>query len=73
MSPTSNQLRFKIANSKHIINSIYKYLKENEIDILVMVNTRHSFLEDIIQQSTVDELTLNIDIPFLALQNLKRD
>ncbi|MFH4967174.1 universal stress protein [Gaetbulibacter sp. M240] len=68
-----NQLRFKVANSKHIINSIYKYLKENEIDILVMVNTRHSFLEDIIQQSTVDELTLNIDIPFLALQNMKRD
>jgi len=40
---------------------------------LVMVNTRHSFLENIIFQSTIDELSLNLNIPLLALQNMKRD
>lgn len=68
-----NKLRFKVEQSKHFINSIYQYIKKNHIDMLVMVNTRHSFLEDMIEQSKVDELSLNIDIPFLALQNLKRD
>ncbi|WP_341215620.1 universal stress protein [uncultured Wocania sp.] len=67
-----NTTNFKIENSKHIINSIYKYIKKHPIDMLVMVNTKHSFLENILFQSTIDELSLNLDIPFLALQNMKR-
>ncbi|GAA4296129.1 universal stress protein [Aestuariibaculum suncheonense] len=67
-----NIINFKIIKSKQIINTIYQYIKENNIDMLVMVNTRHSFLEDILYQSTIDEFSLNIDIPFLALQNIKR-
>ena len=69
-----NTINFKIENSKHIINSIYKYIKENNTNMLVMVNTRHSFLENILFQSTtIDELSLNLDIPFLALQNMRRE
>jgi nucleotide-binding universal stress UspA family protein len=67
-----NNINFKIENNKHIINSIYKNIRENKTDMLVMVNTRHSFLENILFQSTIDELSLNIDIPFLALQNMRR-
>ncbi|WP_092579139.1 universal stress protein [Hyunsoonleella jejuensis] len=65
-------VNFKIESSNHIINSIYKYIKEKDIDMLVMVNTTHSFLENILFQSPLDELSLNLDIPFLSLQNLKR-
>lgn len=69
-----NAINFKIENSKHIINAIYKYMKENKTDMLVMVNTRHSFLENILFHSTtIDELSLNLDIPFLALQNMRRE
>ena len=67
-----NGLNFKTVNSKHIVNTIFKNIKENHIDMLVMVNTRHSFLENILFQSTLDELSLHLDIPFLALQNIKR-
>lgn len=67
-----NSINFKVENSKNIINTIYKHLKENKTDVLVMVNTRHSFLENILYQSTIDELSLNLDIPFLALQNIQR-
>ncbi|GAA4884418.1 universal stress protein [Flaviramulus aquimarinus] len=68
-----NTINFKIENGKHIINIIYKNIKENHIDMLVMVNTRHSFLENILYQSTIDELSLHLDIPFLALQNMRRN
>jgi len=68
-----NTINFKVAKSKDILDTIYKYIKENNIDMLVMVNTRHSFLENIIFQSTIDELSLNLNIPLLALQNMKRD
>ncbi|MFD1614081.1 universal stress protein [Gelatiniphilus marinus] len=68
-----NNINFKIENSKHIINAIYKHIKENGTDLLVMVNTRHSFLEHFLFQSTIDELSLNLDIPFLALQNMRRN
>jgi nucleotide-binding universal stress UspA family protein len=67
-----NTINFKIESSKHIINTIYKYIKEHPIDMLVMVNTTHSFLENILFKSSIDELSLNLDIPFLALQNMKR-
>ena len=72
-----NSLNFKTIKSTHIINTIYKYIKENHIDLLVMVNTRHSFLENILYLSTIDdtidELSLHLDIPFLALQNMNRN
>ena len=67
-----NTINFKIESSKHIINTIYKYIKEHPIDMLIMVNTTHSFLENILFKSSIDELSLNLDIPFLALQNMKR-
>lgn len=67
-----NRLNFKTENSKHIINAIYKHINESNTDMLVMVNTRHSFLENILYQSTIDEISLNLKIPFLALQNIRR-
>ena len=67
-----NTLNFKTIKQKNITQTIYKYLKENKIDMLVMVNTRHSFLESILFQSTIDTMSLHLDIPFLALQNIRR-
>lgn len=68
-----NKISFNIVSSKNFIEAINTYIKENNIDMLVMVNTRHSFLEYILFQSAIDILSLNIQIPFLALQNLRRD
>jgi nucleotide-binding universal stress UspA family protein len=67
-----NKVNFITLNAKNITKTIYKYLKENTIDMLVMVNTRHSFLENILFQTTIDKVSLNVGIPFLALQNMGR-
>ncbi|WP_166965348.1 universal stress protein [Yeosuana marina] len=68
-----NTVNFKVANGRNIVDTVYKYIKESSIDMLAMVNSRHSFLENILFQSTIDEFTLHLDIPFLALQNMRRD
>ena len=67
-----NQLNFKTISNKSIVNAIFTYIKEHNVDMLVMVNTRHSFLEHMLFKSTIDEMSLHLDIPFLAMQNIKR-
>lgn len=67
-----NDLNFKTIANKSIVNAIFTYIKEQHIDMLVMVNTRHSFLEHMLFKSTIDEMSLHLDIPFLAMQNIKR-
>ncbi|SFR77724.1 universal stress protein [Maribacter stanieri] len=52
--------------------AILAYINENKMDLLVMVNSRHSFLEDMLYQSTIDEIGLSPTIPFLVMQNLSR-
>ncbi|MCW5519818.1 universal stress protein [Aureitalea sp. L0-47] len=42
-------------------------------DLLVMINSRHSFLEDFLFTSKVEKIGLEIKIPFLVLQNLPRN
>jgi len=68
-----NDTNFFTVNKKHVSEAINAYISDNDIDMLVMVNTRHSHLENILFQSSIDEISLNIGIPFLALQNIKRD
>lgn len=68
-----NTINFEVVKNRNIINSIYKYIKENYIDMLVMVNTRYSFLESLLFKPTIDELSLYLDIPFLVLQNMRRN
>lgn len=52
--------------------AIMEYIFDGDIDLLVMVNARHSFLEDMLYRSTIDEIGLNPKIPFLVMQNLPR-
>ena len=68
-----NSLNFKIKSSNNLVDSIYRYIKGNKVDMLVMVNSKHTFSENILFQSTIDELGLHLEIPFLALQNIERN
>jgi len=61
-----------MSDSKNISKAIADYIKTHKIDFLVMVNTRHSFLEDMLFRSKVDDICLHTDIPFLAFQNIRR-
>lgn len=67
-----NQVEFHQKSGKDITAVVNEFLEAQAIDMLVMVNTRHSYLENILYQSTIEKIGLNIDIPFLVMQNLSR-
>lgn len=67
-----NQISFHHETGADVTKAINVFIIENPIDMLVMVNTRHSYLENILYQSTIEKIGLHIDIPFLVLQNLPR-
>lgn len=48
------------------------FIEANGINLLVMVNSRHSYMENILETSAIETLGLQINIPFLVLQNLPR-
>jgi nucleotide-binding universal stress UspA family protein len=68
-----NEPSFVIGDGKDIIKTIKSYIADHSIDILVMTNRRHSFLENILFKDTINTIGLSIKIPFLVLQNIKRD
>lgn len=67
-----NETNFYTTKSKKIDQAINEYISKNNIDFLVMVNTRHSYLENILFQSTIDKISIKMAIPLLAMQNIKR-
>ncbi len=69
---SDNDVNFRQEDSKKVANSIKTYITDNNIDIIVMINTQHSFLEDMLFPSTIDEVSLGLDIPILAMQNTAR-
>lgn len=66
------ELEFHREESENLTAAINEFIIKNKIDFLVMVNSRHSYLENILYQSTIDKIGLHIKIPFLVMQNLER-
>ncbi|GAA4112449.1 universal stress protein [Aquimarina addita] len=65
-------LAFKTLSANDLTTAINEYVLNHSIDMLVMINSRHSYVENMLYQSTIDKIGLHITIPFLILQNLNR-
>lgn len=65
-------LYFETAPVKNKAEVILEQIEQKETGMLVMMNSRHSFFEDMLYRSTVDLLGLQVKIPFLVMQNIKR-
>jgi len=66
------KLTFETTLEKDKTIAIIKYMVHHAINMLVLVNSRHSYMEDMLYQSTIDKIGLHIKIPFLVLQNVSR-
>lgn len=67
-----NHIKFHQTDNGEITEAVNTFIAENDMDMLVMVNTRHSYLENVLYQSTIEKIGLHIHIPFLVMQNLSR-
>jgi nucleotide-binding universal stress UspA family protein len=68
-----NITSFITVGRENIEKTVSTYVKNHNTDILVMINRRHSFLENILFKDTINKIGLSIEIPFLVLQNIKRN
>ena len=66
------EINFYTKKEKNVAEAIKNYIKENNVDMLVMVNTQSSFLENVLFPSTIDKVSLELKIPLLAMQNSTR-
>ena len=66
------ELIFETTPEKDKTEAIGNYIANHPVDMLVMVNSRHSHLEYMLAKSTIDKLGLHIKIPFMVMQNLVR-
>ena len=48
-------------------HAIQEFIEELEIDILVMINYEHSFIERIIKEPIIKKMTFNTAVPFLVI------
>ncbi len=60
----------KASSKTHTFN---EQIEKMNIDLLVMVNSRHTYLESLLEKSTIDKIGLQPKIPFLILQNFIRN
>lgn len=64
-----NNTQFIEAEGEDLIKMIHDEIEKEKIDMLIMVNSRKSYLESLLYPSTVQKLGLQVQIPFLVLQN----
>lgn len=67
-----NQIKHLHIVGKDLETTIKHYIEEQGINMLVMVNSRHSYIENLLHKSTIEHMGLHVQIPFLVLQNLPR-
>ncbi len=48
-------------------DAVLKYTEEHPIDLLVMMNRRHSFLERVLIRQNVDQIGFHVKVPFLVV------
>ncbi|WP_190811017.1 universal stress protein [Flagellimonas sp. S3867] len=65
-------LFFENLKAKDVLGGISDYREKHKVDMLVMINSRHSFMEDLLYRSTVDKMGLNTDVPLMVMQNIAR-
>jgi len=70
---TDISLIYNRVKGESIVDAINQFVTTNKMDMLVMINSRHSYLENMLYQSSIDTIGLHIGIPFLVLQNLQRN
>ena len=54
-------------HNKDMFKTVHRYIKENKIDMFVMMSERHSFIERLFTRHALETFAFSIDVPFLVI------
>lgn len=57
---------------KSVPQAIYDFQEENDVDMLVMINNKHSFFENLLFRPVVNEIGFHVKVPFLVIPSGKK-
>lgn len=57
---------------KSLSRAIYDFQDENPMDLLVMVNNKHSFFENLLFRPVVNDIGFHVKVPFLVIPSGKK-
>lgn len=69
---SDNEIKFHTRDFDDLKTAINTCIDDYGAQMLVMINSRHSYLESILYQSTIDKIGLHLKVPFFVMQNLSR-
>ncbi|MEC7263717.1 MAG: universal stress protein [Bacteroidota bacterium] len=62
-----NDVVYIDSSGEYMPNVIHSYIEKNQIDLVVMMNRKHTFLEQLLLKHHVDVMGYHSQIPFLVL------
>ncbi|AOW20670.1 universal stress protein [Urechidicola croceus] len=65
------EFEFHNVSNKNLQEAINDFQTENFVDMLIMINNKHSFFENIFFKSVVKQIGFHLDIPFLVIPTKK--
>lgn len=57
---------------KNVPQAIYDFQEDNPIDLLAMVNNKHSFFENLLFKPVINEIGFHVKVPFLVIPSGKK-
>lgn len=69
LKPYFNNLNHEIYDVRddEVSSAIVKFQESTAVDMLVMINNKHSFFENLFFKSRIDQIGFHIEIPFLVI------
>lgn len=57
---------------KSVPQAIYDFQEDNPVEMLVMVNNKHSFFENLLFRPVINEIGFHVKVPFLVIPSEKK-
>lgn len=57
---------------KSVPQAIYDFQEDNAVDMLVMINNKHSFFENLLFRPVINEIGFHVKVPFLVIPSEKK-
>ena len=64
---TEYKTTYDILEEKDIADVVYDYQQEHESDLLVMINNKHTFFENLFFKPTISKIAMHLHTPFLVI------